>query len=174
MKLPGHQTLRLVLCKKAILVEGPSDELIIQKAYFAKHAKTPLQDGIDVIAVGGLSFKRFLDIATILDTHVNVVTDNDGDWEKNVTEKYRDYATNSKIRICFDKNDSLVTLESQFVHANRDDLSSLAQVLKSTISNEDELRQFMKSNKTECALRIFSATHTGLKFPQYIEDAITF
>ena len=32
-KLSGYDTLRLILAKKAILVEGPSDELIVQKAF---------------------------------------------------------------------------------------------------------------------------------------------
>ncbi len=42
-KLPGHDTLRLILSKRSILVEGPSDELIVQKAYFAKHRASPLE-----------------------------------------------------------------------------------------------------------------------------------
>src|SRR5262249_37025939 len=36
MKLPGFDTLRLILSKRAILVEGPSDELIVQKAFLMK------------------------------------------------------------------------------------------------------------------------------------------
>jgi predicted ATP-dependent endonuclease of OLD family len=32
-KLPGYDTLRLVLAKRVILVEGPSDELVVQRAY---------------------------------------------------------------------------------------------------------------------------------------------
>jgi putative ATP-dependent endonuclease of OLD family len=42
MKLPGHDTLRLILSQKAILVEGPSDELIVQKAFVQKHGAKPL------------------------------------------------------------------------------------------------------------------------------------
>jgi putative ATP-dependent endonuclease of OLD family len=57
-KLSGYDTLRLILCKKAILVEGDSDELIIQKAYLVKNGKLPIEDGIDVISVG-TSFLRF-------------------------------------------------------------------------------------------------------------------
>ena len=34
-KLSGYETLRMILCDKAILVEGPSDELIIQSGYFS-------------------------------------------------------------------------------------------------------------------------------------------
>ena len=62
-KLPGHDTLRLILSKRSILVEGPSDEFIVQKAFHAKHAASPLQRGVDVISVKSLAFKRFLEIA---------------------------------------------------------------------------------------------------------------
>lgn len=56
MKLPGYDTLRLILSAKSILVEGPSDELIVQKAYKKEHGKLPLEDGVDVISVGALAF----------------------------------------------------------------------------------------------------------------------
>ncbi|MBU1256312.1 AAA family ATPase, partial [Patescibacteria group bacterium] len=56
-KLSGYDTLRLILCKKAILVEGDSDELIVQKAYRNKHGKLPLENGVDVISVRSLAFK---------------------------------------------------------------------------------------------------------------------
>jgi len=52
-KLSGFDTLRLILCKKAILVEGDSDELIVQKAYMLLNDnKLPIEDCIDVISVG--------------------------------------------------------------------------------------------------------------------------
>ena len=64
--MSGYDTLRLILCKKAILVEGDSDELVVQRAYMDIHnGRLPIQDGIDVITVG-LSFLRFLEVATIL------------------------------------------------------------------------------------------------------------
>ncbi len=59
MKLPGYDTLRLMLARRCILVEGPSDELIVQRAYEDKHGKLPLEDGVDVISVRSLAFKRF-------------------------------------------------------------------------------------------------------------------
>ena len=40
-KLPGHDTLRMILAEKTILVEGPSDELIVQKAFLQKHGGLP-------------------------------------------------------------------------------------------------------------------------------------
>jgi len=78
-KLSGYDTLRLVLSKSAILVEGASDELVVQKAYMKTHSdKLPIYDGVDVISVG-TSFLRFLEIASRLNKRVAVVTDNDGD-----------------------------------------------------------------------------------------------
>jgi Predicted ATP-dependent endonuclease of the OLD family len=86
-KMAGYDTLRLILCKKAILVEGDSDELIVQKAYMEKHnGCLPIQDGIDVISVG-TAFLRFLEIADKLHKDTVVITDNDGDisaLEKNM------------------------------------------------------------------------------------------
>lgn len=78
MRLPGHDTLRLILARRAILVEGPSDELIVQAAYVKRHGKMPLDDGVDVISVNSLAFRRFLEIAVLLDRVVAVVIDNDG------------------------------------------------------------------------------------------------
>ncbi|MCK9525581.1 MAG: AAA family ATPase [Limnochordia bacterium] len=61
-KLAGYDTLRLVLCGTPILVEGPSDELITQKAYMRNHqGRLPIQDDIDVI----LFFPKLYDRAFI-------------------------------------------------------------------------------------------------------------
>ncbi|MEE4377137.1 MAG: AAA family ATPase, partial [Candidatus Competibacteraceae bacterium] len=75
-KLAGFDTLRLVLAKGAILVEGPSDELIVQRAYKDAKGKLPIDNDIDVISVG-LAHKRFLDLAIRLQRRVWIVTDND-------------------------------------------------------------------------------------------------
>ncbi|EPI5377858.1 ATP-dependent nuclease, partial [Yersinia enterocolitica] len=72
-KLPGYQTLRILLCRKAILVEGDSDELIFQRAYMDKNGgRLPIEDGIDVISVK-LTFKRFLEIAEKIHQPIAVI-----------------------------------------------------------------------------------------------------
>lgn len=78
VKLPGYDTLRFILATKVVLVEGPTDDLIIQRAYFGRHGKLPSEDGIDIIAVDSLAFKRYLDIAVLIEKPVVIVTDNDG------------------------------------------------------------------------------------------------
>jgi putative ATP-dependent endonuclease of OLD family len=168
MKLPGHNTLRLILAQKAILVEGPSDELVVQRAFQDRYGKTPLEAGVDVISVDALAFKRFLEIGILLDLEIRVVTDNDGDIAS-LTEKYKDYWHYSRIKICFDKDESCKTLEPQLLKANS--LSTMNGVLGTSHATDQELLNYMKHNKTDCALRILSSNQK-INYPEYIEDAI--
>ena len=168
-KLSGYDTLRLVLCKKAILVEGPSDELIVQKAYYIKYGRLPIEAEVDVISVG-TSFKRFLEIAEKLQQLVVVVTDNDGDYAEKITKKYEQFEGIPTIKICADDRNDLNTLEPQIIDANKDQIVVLREVLAIS-SDITDLTTYMKNNKTECALKIFD-TSEDIKFPQYILDAI--
>lgn len=186
-KIAGYDTLRMVLCKKAILVEGDSDELVVQKAYMdTNHGRLPIEDGIEVISVG-ISFLRFLEIAAIIDKPTRVVTDNDGDIAA-IQKKYSTYlGANIKphIDICVDpivdtgtlmvgtKKYNYNTLEPKLLKANS--RASLDAVLGTTHTSDDDLRIYMLANKTDCALKIFNYTNTAalsIQYPQYILDAI--
>lgn len=178
-KLCGYETLRLILCKKAILVEGDSDELVIQKAFMLNNeGKLPIEKGIDVISVG-TSFLRFLEISEKIGAKVAVVTDNDGNVDA-VKKKYKNYLDgNAKqnIKICFDLNIdtgniqdfNYNTLEPKMLKVNSRD--TLNKVFKTNYDSDDALQKYMKANKTECALKIFETKET-LNIPQYILDAI--
>lgn len=184
IKKPGYDTLRFLLCKKAILVEGDADELIIQKAYFDKHKKLPIEDEIEVISVG-TTFLRFLELADLLKKETVVVTDNDGDIET-LEKKYKNYIKLNKkeyVEICYDKethvnqgmlkknngNFNYDTLEPCMVRANN--LKTLNKILKQDFQTEDELIKYMVNNKTECALEIFESNE-NINYPIYIEEAI--
>lgn len=170
MKLPGFDTLRLILAPRVILVEGPSDELIVQKAYLQEHQKMPIQDGVDVISVHALAFKRFLEIARLLDLDVAVVTDNDGSVQK-LSEKYSDYLGSKagRVRILFDPDEDFPTLEPQLLKSNS--LEDLNSILGKKFQTDEELLKHMNGNKTKCALKIFSSKQI-IGIPPYIKDAI--
>jgi len=170
MKLPGHDTLRLLLCQRSILVEGPSDELVVQKAFIAKHGVSPLEKGVDVISVKGLAFKRFLEIAMLLNLRTDVVTDNDGSV-CDLESKYSDYLGKGEIFIRYDKDESYPTLEPQMLKANN--LSILNRVLETKHKNDADLIEYMTkpANKTDVALKIFE-TEIALTFPGYINAAV--
>lgn len=182
-KLSGYDTLRMILCKKALLVEGDSDELVVQRAFMdANNGLLPIEKGIDVISVG-TSFLRFLEVAEKLEKNVVVITDNDGDVNA-LNEKYKNYlGTNKKqnIKICFDsiidtgnlkignKEFNYNTLEPKVLKENG--LDELNTVLSKSFTEIDEIHRHMKANKTECALKIFDS-NKNIKFPEYILDAI--
>jgi putative ATP-dependent endonuclease of OLD family len=181
-KLSGYDTLRLILCKKAILVEGDSDELIIQKAYMKNNGgRLPIEDGIDVISVG-TSFLRFLEIAEKIKQPVVVVTDNDGDIAA-LKHKYADYmGANAKdfIKICYDDTEdtgdlidgglfNYNTLEPKLLKSNSRE--AFNKIFETEYPEEKSLHKYMRNNKTKCALKLFE-TSEEITFPQYIIDAI--
>jgi len=173
-KLPGYQTLRLLLCRKAVLVEGDSDELIFQKAYMAQNnGRLPIEDAIDVISVK-LTFKRFLEIAEMISQPVAVITDNDGNYEIKITQKYKNYADISCIKICADDRNELNTLEPQFVDANRSDLTTLRDAIElnyDKYDTEEKITEYMLKKKTTWALKVFESSKS-VKYPKYINDAV--
>ena len=168
-KLSGYDTLRLILAKKAILVEGPSDELIVQKAYLNQNKRLPIMDGVDVINVRGLSFKRFLDIAKLLQIRVSVVTDNDGDYAAKITDKYAEYSGIETISIFADNDNSAPTLEPQIVKCN--DLSVLNSIFTTTMKSKKEMEEYLEKKKVESALILFE-TKIPFTVPEYITHAI--
>lgn len=182
-KISGYDTLRLILANKMILVEGDSDELIVQKAYLDKFGHLPIVDNIDVMSVG-ISFLRFLEIAENLNIKVSVVTDNDGNISS-LESKYANYIGQNKkdnIDICYDTivdppsfqlNDdqkfNFNTLEPKILKSNS--LEIINKVLGKNYTNQKDLLIHMKSNKTECAIKIFNSDIT-INYPDYIMSSI--
>lgn len=170
-KLSGYDTLRIILAKSAILVEGPSDELIVQRAYLDRHGRLPIEDGVDVISVRGLSAARFLDIALPLNLTVAVVTDNDGKEPAVVKERYAKYTSNGNISIHVGKDKTYSSLEPQICAVN--DRQLLNSILGTSYSTDEDLVKYMsnRANKTTCAVAIFESD-TRITMPEYINDAI--
>lgn len=183
-KIQGYDTLRLILCDKAILVEGDSDELVIQKAYMtANGGKLPIEDRVDVISVG-VSFLRFLEISEKISQRVCVVTDNDGDTDA-LKKKYENYlGDNAKPNITIhyddvidvgdltigDRRFNYNTLEPKFLKANG--FENTKRILGVKHAEIDDLHKYMKSNKTECALKIYDSAEK-IAYPDYIIEAIS-
>ncbi|MEV6987476.1 AAA family ATPase [Sphaerisporangium sp. NPDC051017] len=169
-KLSGYDTLRLVLARRSILVEGPSDELVIQRAYLDRHGCLPIENGIDVINVRGLSFKRFLDVAVLLkQNHVTVVTDNDGQDAADVRARYSAYLAHGNVSVCVGEGKDYRTLEPQLLKVN--DIETLNKVLGVSYGSPEELLDYMIDNKTTCALAVFDSP-LPINMPEYIQDAI--
>ena len=177
-KLPGYDTLRIVLAEKVVLVEGPTDELIFQRAYIDEHGVVPIANGIDVIVVDALAFKHYCDIAILLDKKVIIITDNDGDIKTNIQNKYTDYLGKENLNFIYEKDENLNTIEPSVLEVNCDN-GIPSDVFKEVISkkksmmskNKQEILSFMEKNKVEWAMRVFDS-EKKINYPEYIKNAI--
>jgi len=138
IKLPGYDTLRFVLAEKVILVEGPTDEMILERCYLDDHGHLPLADGIDIIVVDSLAFKRYCDIAVLLSKKTVIVTDNDGDIQKNIQEKYADYLDKDYLVFIYEHDKTLNTIEPSVLKVNCIDAKP-TEAFKKAISKNNSM-----------------------------------
>jgi predicted ATP-dependent endonuclease of OLD family len=195
-RLPGYDTLRIALASKVILVEGPSDELILKKIYTQNHNKLPEEDGIDIIVVRGIGFKSYLEIAKHIGTMVHVVKDNDGNYQKNIIDYGNKYVEYDFISFYSHINDDLNSLEPTLIAENNKDdetLDSFARIVLSTqtyrkynrtCKNLTDKQSFLKEwygtegenfggKKVDTAIRIFDSEGV-IAFPDYLVEALCF
>lgn len=178
IKLPGYDTLRVILAEKVILVEGPTDDLIIQRAYLDKYGKLPIAHGIDIIVVDSLAFKRYCDIAVMMNKKIVIVTDNDGNIQKNIIDKYGEYMKKNNLVFFYELDETLNTIEPSVLAVNcvdgkpSDDFKE-AISKKGSMKSKDmqDILHFMKNNKAEWALRVFDS-NKKINYPEYINNAI--
>lgn len=195
-RLPGYDTLRIVLSKKVILVEGPSDELILKKIYIQQNARLPEEDGIDIIVVRGIGFKHYLNIAKHIKTKVHVVKDNDGSYQSNILDYGKKFNFDN-IRFYSETDDNLKSLEPSIIEANAKNGKSLRSLAKIALSakayNElieesslDAQKDYFVSvyvgkakdknygsKKVDSAIRLFDSTNKIL-YPDYLVEALDF
>ena len=160
------------MANKIILVEGPADELIIQRAYKDNYGKLPIEDGIDVMSVGGVAFKRYCELAQLINKNIVIVTDNDGN-PSSVKEYYSVFSDIVDLFIEEDKN--LNTLEPSVLNANKENFEDFRAIIyhKTDIKTIDygALNKFMEKNKAEWSMRVFLSDEK-INYPKYILKAI--
>ena len=189
-RLPGYNTLRIVLAAKAILVEGPSDELIVKKMFLETYEKLPEEFGIDVIVVSGLGFKSYLNIAKIVGTETLTIRDNDGDFEQKVKVWFEEYDATGHLTVSSSEDNTLNSLEPALIEANgatENELNDFAKIILSTQKNKEYvaqanlaakktfLKEWFKDNgraKVDSALRIFECEPGNVIYPDYLKEAL--
>lgn len=170
MKAPDNNVLELALCKKAILVEGDA-EFILMDALYKNSAPgfSTDADGVHVISVDGTSFKRYLELAALLGIRVAAIRDNDHDYQAKCVENYKDYISTSKsIQIFADEDNSRHTFEICMYQDNKTicDNEFSAGRVKLTV------QEFMLRNKTDAAFTLLEKRGAELVPPAYIKKAV--
>ena len=159
MTLPG--IIEFALSDKIILVEGPAEYMLFDNFYRQVNGHKMEEDDVQVMDVRGLSFKRFLEIASITGAKVAVVTDNDEDYQKNCIDKYSDFNDKENIAIFYESDNGKRTFEIVLEDKNK-------QLCKDLFG--DSAVDYMLNNKTEAAYKLMSEEKVVV--PDYIERAI--
>ena len=162
MKAPVTGILEFTISNKVILVEGPSEYMLFERFYESTIGKKPEKDGVHIVDIRGLSFKRYLHIAQVLKSKVAVITDNDGDKQKHCIDKYKDFSNDSNIEVFFDNDEAKSTFEVVLYSDN--------QTLCKKLFGADA-QNYMLKNKTEAAYQLL-AQDKVIAVPAYIKGAI--
>jgi predicted ATP-dependent endonuclease of OLD family len=164
MKAPVAGIIEFALSNKIILVEGPSEYMLFDKFYLSIAGNKPEKDGVNIIDVRGLSFKRYLEIARLLHSRVAVVTDNDGDKQHNCIDKYSDFVNDDNIKIFYDMDNAKSTFE---IILYEDNMALCDELFGANGSARD----YMLRNKTEAAFKLLEQDD-AINTPEYIKRAI--
>lgn len=169
-KSTDYSTLRIILCKAAILVEGPTDEMVCHY-YMRKTNRDIFHDGIELLAVDGVSFKHFIALAKDLKIRVAIVRDRDNKTLGYYNQLYFGDETPEEMKIFLDEEQS--SIEQSFVSANNKNIKKLSDRVRRKKEKEEtpeKLIDFMVNNKTEWAYRLLEGDES-LEVPQHIIKA---
>ncbi|MGM0172621.1 hypothetical protein IGJ39_002774 [Enterococcus sp. AZ140] len=168
-KTTHSNLLRFILSSKCILVEGNAEYILLNKFYSMVTNSEPLMDNVDIISVDGLSFKRYLEVAKILNKKTAVVTDNDKEFDQKIVHKYSDYNDTACIKVFADTNIDNFTFEVCIYNENQE------WIKENNIAETSDILQWMLSNKAEAAFRILTIleeNESDFKIPNYIKESI--
>lgn len=168
-RLPGYDTLRIVLAKKIVLVEGPSDEIVFERIFLDEYEERPMACGIDVLSMRGLSLARGLELCSALNKPTTVIRDNDGVDPDELRESLSAWLKNGERELFVGEISSGKTLEPQLIYHSGENL--LRDVLG--ITAQADLLKWMTREKTEAALRIGTSSKRIIP-PAYMLEAVRF
>ena len=168
MKAPDNNLLELALCKRAILVEGDAEFILMDALYknSANGASTDA-DGVHVISVDGTSFKRYLELAKLLGIKVAAIRDNDRNYQANCVANYADF-TSASIRVFADADNARHTFEICIYQDNEAVCESQFLGDRKTLT----VQEYMLKNKTDAAFTLLEKKGAELVVPKYIQEAV--
>ncbi|QHA89926.1 ATP-dependent nuclease [Serratia rhizosphaerae] len=167
IKAPDNNVLEFSLSKRVLLVEGDAEFILIEYFYHLLHARKPEDDDVHIIAIGGTSFRRYLELARLLGTRVAALRDNDGKYQQNCAERYADLLSEN-IQVFADPDDTRSTFEISLYQDNRD----LCEELFGQERRRLTVQEYMLANKAEAAFRLLQHDKI-MNVPGYIQEALT-
>lgn len=167
MKAPDNSVLEFILSTKVILVEGDAEYILAEKLFHRQAGTPSYEAGVHIISVGGTSFKRYLELAALLNIKTAVVRDNDSNYQQNCVDSYSDF-TSDDIRVFADNDNSRHTFEISLYECNQSICEEIFRTERRTLTVQD----FMLGNKTEAAFDLLRKKGDEIESPHYITNAI--
>ncbi len=128
-KSDNNNILKMILAEKIILVEGPTENLLIPKFYKDICGSTIEDDKVSIISCNGISYKNYLEIAKKTNKKVAVITDNDK--KQNNIEMMEEFNEKEELQHIFmDLNLENWTWEACFYNLNKEFFEDFIKVQK--------------------------------------------
>lgn len=167
IKAPDNNVVEYILSQKVILVEGDAEYMLMAEFFKNVTGKSLDNHQVHVISVGGISFKRYLDIAKLLGIKTAVIRDNDGDYDHHCVDNYKLYSE-EHIKIFAEKDNSQKTFEYLLYHVNQ----AICDELFGSQRKKLSVLEYMLCQKSEAAYTLIDKKPGQIKTPAYIKAAI--
>lgn len=175
-KRPNFDILKLLLSNKTVLVEGTTEEMLINAILYRDNKNV---SSLEVIAIEQTGFTSFMDVWLQINKgntkkRLSIIRDyDDNDTTKNNHEKYD--ADNDNILVRTTTN---YTLEDDLAEADGN-LSRLNTLFNKKYQTPAEMAEFLKKSKAERMLKIADAilddeNKNPITLPMHIQEALDF
>lgn len=175
LKSTNNNMLHFILSEKVILVEGPTEFLLVPEI-FKKLFNTSLEENkISIIDCSGISYKRYISIAKTLNKKVAILTDND-EKISNINDMNKFNKENEEIHIFMDSSLENWTWEVCMYNKNKEKFDNFINVKENAdyLYGKKDLGKVlgkMLNNKVETAYEMISGK-MDFECPDYIEGAL--
>ncbi|HGY1053522.1 TPA: ATP-dependent endonuclease [Aeromonas salmonicida subsp. pectinolytica] len=175
-KRPNFDILKLLLSNKTMLVEGTTEEMLINAILYRDNKNV---SSLEVISIEQTGFTTFMDVWLQVNKgntkkRLSIIRDYDeNDTTKKIHEKYD--TDNDNIRV---RTTTKYTLEDDLAEADGN-LDRLNTLFDKKCKTSDEMAAFLKKSKAERMLKIADSildeeNKNPIKLPKHIQEALDF
>ncbi|MFQ1927797.1 ATP-dependent nuclease [Aeromonas veronii] len=175
-KRPNFDILKLLLSNKTVLVEGTTEEMLINAILYRDNKNV---SSLEVISIEQTGFTTFMDVWLQVNKgntkkRLSIIRDYDeNDTTKKIHEKYD--TDNDNIRV---RTTTKYTLEDDIAEADGN-LDRLNTLFNKKCKTSDEMAAFLKKSKAERMLKIADSildeeNKNPIKLPKHIQEALDF
>lgn len=172
--------LNFILSKKAVLVEGHSEYILLP--FLVNNSfkdKTLDSEGVEVFSGAGLTYKNYMEVSKVIKNKLLIITDNDGDQDTidKLTALNTELEADYDIKLKCDPEVERFTFEVCLYKENETVLKDIASQRPRTQPKykgkamEQDIAYMLK-NKTESAMHIVTGYSQEVRAPKYIKEGI--